>query len=169
MPVGVSAYVPLATKTLTVGTAQEVNFTSISQAYRDLICIVTALSSAGTGSINSNQINADAGSNYSIVYMRGSGAGVGSSGIATSTTYNSGIDISATSPANGIFQFMDYSATDKHKTVLIRSNQTSADAGFTMGATAVRWASTAAITQFRIRANTTFAIGSTFTLYGVSA
>lgn len=168
MPVGVSAYVPLATKTLTVGTAQEVNFTSISQAYRDLICVVTALSSAGTGNINSNQINADAGSNYSIVYMRGSGSAASSS-TASGTSYDSGVFISTTSPANAIFQFMDYSATDKHKTVLIRANQTSADAGATVGATAVRWASTAAITQFRIRANTTFAIGSTFTLYGVSA
>ena len=168
MPVGVSAYVPLATKTLTVGTAQEVNFTSISQAYRDLICVINVLSSAGTGGVTSNQINADAGSNYSLVYMSGSGSAASSS-TATGTTYNAGIDISTTSPANGIFQFMDYSATDKHKTILIRSNQTASDAGFTMGARAVRWASTAAITQFRIRANTTFAIGSTFTLYGVSA
>jgi len=73
MPVGVSAYVPLATKTLTVGNSQEVNFTSISQAYRDLVCVVVALSSAGTGNINSNQINGDAGANYSQVAMLGSG------------------------------------------------------------------------------------------------
>ena len=58
--------------------------------------------------------------------------------------------------------FMDYSATDKHKTVLIRANHP----GETV-ACAGRWANTAAITSITINTASTFVIGSVFSLYGI--
>jgi hypothetical protein len=61
---------------------------------------------------------------------------------------------------------MDYSATDKHKTVLVRSN-IPAD---TVAAHAVRWANTAAITTVGVAAiSGTWSAGTTFALYGIAS
>jgi hypothetical protein len=61
---------------------------------------------------------------------------------------------------------MDYSATDKHKTVLIRQNSV-ADSAFAMGA---RWANTAAITSIQLSLGAaTFSTGTTFALYGIAS
>ena len=60
-------------------------------------------------------------------------------------------------------EFQDYSATDKHKSYLIRSDESS----FTTQALAGRWASTSALASLYIYGGgfTNFAIGSTFHLY----
>jgi hypothetical protein len=63
---------------------------------------------------------------------------------------------------------MDYSATDKHKTVLSRNNV----AGGGVDAFANRWANTAAITSVEVRVSTGgqfFATPTTLSLYGVIA
>jgi hypothetical protein len=60
---------------------------------------------------------------------------------------------------------MDYSATNKHKSVLAKTG----DANYGIEAHMGRWASTAAITQVRIATvSSTMATGSTLTLYGIS-
>ena len=61
---------------------------------------------------------------------------------------------------------MDYSATDKHKTVLSRSGQ----ANSAVDAWAGRWANTTGITSFGMAPATgNFQAGSVFSLYGVIA
>jgi hypothetical protein len=64
-------------------------------------------------------------------------------------------------------QVMDYSATDKHKTLLARASY----AGNQAQAAAARWASTSAITSITLfmDAGRSFATGTTFSLYGVIA
>jgi hypothetical protein len=65
-----------------------------------------------------------------------------------------------------VFQVMDYSATDKHKTVISRGN----NAALTASATAGRWANTAAINRVdAVLLSGSFAAGSSFYLYGISA
>ena len=65
-----------------------------------------------------------------------------------------------------IAQVMDYSATDKHKTFLVRSNIPANN----VAAHAVRWANTAAITTVAVEAiSTTWAVGTTFALYGIAS
>jgi hypothetical protein len=68
--------------------------------------------------------------------------------------------------ATAIIQAMDYSATNKHKTFLIRSGDKDE-----VWALAGRWASTSAITSLRIldTGGQTFDSGSTFTIFGVIA
>ncbi len=62
---------------------------------------------------------------------------------------------------------MDYSATDKHKTVLTRYGSAATD----IQATASRWESTAAVNSVTIFdvLGQTYQVGSTFSLYGVIA
>jgi hypothetical protein len=98
----------------------------------------------------------------------GSSAVTGTSTNATDLTLggnNSRTD-DATNPFF-IIQLMDYSATDKHKTVLSRKNQ----AARTTVAQASRWASTSAINKITVNVTqpdpTNFAVGSTFYLYGI--
>jgi len=61
---------------------------------------------------------------------------------------------------------MDYSATDKHKTILNRVNAASS----IVEAVAARWANAAAVTSVAVQTQTgTFSSGMTLALYGVAA
>ena len=64
----------------------------------------------------------------------------------------------------GIVQIMDYSATDKHKTLLFRGGGPATG----VGASATRWSNTAAITSIKlINTAGTLDTGFTLTLYAV--
>ena len=166
MPVGVSAYVPLATKTLTA-TATSVTFSSISQAYRDLVLVTNAKNTVANepGFV---RLNADSGNNYSMVFMGGNGSATSSSSFSSTFAFMSLTNYATfgtTQFTVNIANIMDYSTTDKHKTILFRSNASATG----VDATAARWANTAAITNIVVTSNNSWAIGSTFTLYGIAS
>jgi len=150
-------YTPLATVTLGT-TAASVTFSSIPATYRDLICVFKGAQNASSTSIQM-RFNGDSASNYTYVFMSseptsGSGSFTGIAPGAFGTTQT-----------NVLYQVMDYSATDKHKTVLTRlddqANQTTAWAG--------RWANTAAITTVALVSGNQFVSGTTVSMYGVIA
>jgi hypothetical protein len=151
-------YIPLATLTLTA-TDSEIVFSSIPATYRDLILIVGGSASAGQnirGIFNGDTT----ATNYFRVTAYGEGSGSGTSGAANNNQFlyiQSG-------QSTMIAHVMDYSATDKHKSVLVRtSNSALAEM------TAARWANTAAINSFTIQTTTgSFSVGSVFSLYGVN-
>jgi hypothetical protein len=150
-------YTPLATVTL--GTAvSSVTFSSIPATYRDLIAVYNG--TAATGGDFYMTLNADS-SNYTMVRM---GAIPSADSRAESTRE---VGLQGTVLSTHILQIMDYSATDKHKTTLSRTSR----AGDLLAAYASRYASTSAITSvgFSINGGHNFAIGSTFSLYGVIA
>jgi hypothetical protein len=96
------------------------------------------------------------------MYGDGSSTGSPSSSSATGMT----LGYPGTALSNGVIQIMDYSATDKHKTALSRSN----NAGVVVSAHAGRWANTSAVTSINIEAiGLLYQSGSTFSLYGVIA
>lgn len=150
-------YTPIASITLG-SSASSVTFSSIDQSYRDLVLVV---SSKHTGSGNQGldlRFNGDA-SNRSRVYMAGTGPGTDSGTISDMLAqFNDEANFYV-----GITQLMDYSATDKHKTVLTRFG-----AGF-VNAVAQRWASTSAVTSIRLAYTNDIAAGSTFALYGIAS
>jgi hypothetical protein len=152
-------YTPLATVTLG-GTASSVTFSSIPATYRDLVLVV-----AGTASTLVNvgiRFNGDTGSNYSVVTMVGNGSAASSSSFTDSFGLAGQL---STVQGNFITQIMDYSATDKHKTHLGRSNLSASSVqGY-----ASRWADTAAITSFAVSNAGTFSTGTTFNLYGIAS
>lgn len=141
--------------------SSSVTFSSIDQSYRDLVLVGEHLGSGGIASFYVT-LNGDTGSNYSMVWM--SGTGSTSSG-STTTTQFSGLSATTTVATLNIFNIMDYSATDKHKSVLTRSNTPTF-----VQARAQRWANTSAVTSMTIDGqNNPFASGSTFYLYGVAS
>jgi hypothetical protein len=156
-----STYVALATTTLASATAT-VTFSSIPATYRDLILVFEGKSSS-TLENTYIQLNGDAtAGNYPYVLM----LGTGSSAISAAYTARTWGEADTTG-GNMIYQFMDYSATDKHKTVLFRTNRSAG--GVT--AQAGRWANSSAITSIALQMGVSqnFAVGSTFSLYGIEA
>ena len=156
-----NTYTALATLTLT-GTDTEISFASIPATYRDLVLVADATSDANSGLYL--RFNGDTGSNYYTVGAYGNG----SSAISFSQTLAfTNANFISSGRGTNIMQLMDYSATDKQKTMLARASY----AGNQAQMAAARWASTSAITSVSLfmDGGRTFQIGSTFSLYGIAS
>jgi hypothetical protein len=159
-----STYEPIATNTL--GTAVgSVTFSSIPSTYTDIILIVS--SSASVASYISLQYNGDTATNYSVTLLRGNGSAASSTRYAsTNEIYVSVASINNTDINNTIVQFQNYSNTTTYKTNLSRAN----NAGLSTDASVGMWRNTAAINAIKVlNTGANFAVGSTFTLYGIKA
>jgi hypothetical protein len=157
-----SALIPIAWQSLGT-TAATVTFSSIPGTYRDLRLIVSATNSSASTNLRI-QYNGDTATNYSFVLMNGDGSVAASTNNNTVAYSYSGENYVAESMQ--IIDILDYSATDKRKTALVRNNRP----GGGVTAAASRWTDISAITSFIIfPGSSTFAAGSTFALYGVSA
>jgi len=160
-----SAIVALANITLG-STASSVSFGSIPATYRDLRLVVQATTSGANAA--GFTLNGDAtNGNYSWVQIFGDGSsavsnsGTGASGILPFTPNQ---NFSTTVASIVTLDVMDYSAVNKHKSMLYRTNR--ADA--VTNAIAARWANTAAVTTLTVSAiSVNFAIGSTFSLFAI--
>ena len=160
-----NTYVALDTKVLGTAAAS-VTFTSIPQGYTDLVLVMSPLSSSGQRQVYM-EINGDTGSNYSRTILSGTGSSAVSARNSNQfQTYLDYYGVVETTPTNKIIQFMNYSNTTTFKTVLTRSNDTSSG----LDAIVHLWRSTAAITQIQIYIDAVnFAVGSTFSLYGIKS
>lgn len=133
-----------------------VTFSGIPNTYRDLILTIDGgASSAQSANL---YLNADTNTaSYPRVTMYGDGA----SAVSGATSNPRILDI-GTSASILISSIFDYSATDKHKTVLVRSNTSGL-----VAASAMRWANLTAVNQISAVAHTgTFNSGTSFSLYG---
>lgn len=157
-------YTPLANITLG-SSAASVTFSSISQLYRDLVLVYN-------GNLSADayfwlRFNGDTGSNYNLVTAVGDGSSTSSSADTNNGWLAVGLYVGSPSSKSIMrMNFMDYSATDKHKSSLIRYETITGGTSMMAG----RWASTSAITSILIQAQTTtFVAGTTMALYGVAA
>lgn len=159
-------YTVLGNTTLATASSS-VTFSSIPGGYKDLVLVVNAATTTNYAGANF-QLNGDTGSNYSVVRASGSGTSASSGTATTSFGYLTFDGAAPTTEANSIIaEFLDFSATDKHKTVLVRNNSTSG-AVPAVEMMANRWANTAAITTLLVLTGSSFAAGSTFRLLGVN-
>tara|TARA_R110000822_G_scaffold14484_2_gene50905 strand:+ start:960 stop:1451 length:492 start_codon:yes stop_codon:yes gene_type:complete len=141
--------------------AASVTFSSISATGKgDLVVVVNSLADAGT--INFTMRFNGATTGYTAVTAYGDG------GSAASFTSSSNLDLMAyggntTVPALVSATVLDFSSTNKHKTVLANGYRADKQASMSVG----RWADTAAVTSLTIRTTTAnnYAAGSTFFLY----
>lgn len=163
-----TAITPLANVTIT-STTSTVEFSSISDLYQDLRLVFSHKMSANPTVENTYiRINSDSGSNYNQVGMYSAGTGA----VTWAQSNQSLMYVNADDPSDFTLvtiDFLDYSSTSKHKSMLWRLNW---QANWVM-AQSWRWASTSKITSIKITsgdpATKGFAAGSTFTLYGVKA
>lgn len=158
-------YIPLGTFTATSSIAS-ITFSSISQIYQDLVCVVTATNDS-TPAVLRMTINGDTANNYTWLSMSGDGSGAYSgTGTINYIRCSNLAYVDTTTNFNSIIHLMDYSATNKHKTALVRANNaTRASEAF-----ADKWASTSAINEIRFNLSTGYILaGSTFKLFGIAA
>jgi hypothetical protein len=119
--------------------------------------------SSGT-SLVGLRFNSDTGTNYSYVLMLGNGSSTDSA--SGSSQDEARVGVFWSTPNTLITQIQDYSATDKNKTLLSRSN----NSANRVSATATRWASNNAIhTVSVVNDVSAFTSGTTLSLYGIEA
>lgn len=155
-----ATYIALANTTLS-SNVSTVTFGSIPNTYRDLVLVINGRTPDGTNGAVRMRFNSDTtDANYSRVFMLGSGSGTQSA----ATNGHFFFDLYEGDPQTTIFHIMDYSATDKHKTILGRwQGQLSY-----VVASANRWANTNAITTIQIAPNSfNLQSGTTLSLYGI--
>ena len=160
-------YTVLGNTTLATASSS-VTFSSIPGGYKDLVVVVEA--STSSSSHIQFRLNSDSGSNYNLVNMYGNGSSAGS---YASSNISVGYFTTTATPSIGVktivnADFLDYSATNKHKSVISRAGKSASGTSGT-DALANRWASTAAVTSLQVIASAgSFEIGSTFRLLGVN-
>lgn len=158
-------YTAIASTTL--GSAQTtVSFTNFS-GYRDLVLIAYASHTGSTFRQFRLTVNSDTGTNYVSMGMGGDGSTV----FGTSNTGLGFIPLSFNNVNTGQvgiwkINFLDYSATDKHKGILAARDASIRETF----RTSARWINTSAITSIQLFFEADqVATGSTFALYGVIA
>lgn len=143
--------------------SSEITFSGIPATYRDLVLVMRPI---GSGSANDSlylKFNGST-SDFTWVQMYGNGSSTGSN-TGTSGRITNYFNSTAR-PYTSLVRLVDYSSTDKHKSYISRFGAD--DAG--VGAFAGRWAQTTAVNSISIYSYAgTFAIGSSFSLYGVVA
>lgn len=156
-------YEPIATTTL--GSAQTtITFSSIPQTYTDLVLIYSAkYTSAGSSEM---RFNGDTSNNYSLTYLYGNGSAAGSGRNSTQPAIYVDYTGSSTNFVLNKVDIMNYTNATTFKTVLIRTGDVSTQTA----AEVALWRKTPeAITTISLFYTSNFAIGSTFTLYGIKA
>lgn len=163
-------YEPISTQTLG-STTTAVTFSSIPATYTDLVFVANFTPTVGpdafkfylgTGSI-------DTTTSYSNTQLIGDGSTVSSSRASNQGWMNAGY-VGSASVCNQIIHIMNYANTTTYKSVLLNF-RTGASASQSVAQGAGLWRKTTAIDTLRFTTNTSgvFAIGSTFTLYGIKA
>jgi hypothetical protein len=155
--------------TLTVD-SPTVLFSNVPQTYADLVLVVSSRSTASnTEDYGYMYFNGDSGSNYSRVDLVGNNSSAFGGNSANLIPITS---VGATGASNvwntQRINIMEYSASDKQKTLIVVSTQPNSVQVLEVG----KWTSLAPVTSISMTTYTggaSFTAGSTFTLYGVLA
>jgi hypothetical protein len=166
-----NTYVALRTETVTVAKSS-ITFDNIPQGYTDLIIVSSQLYvSTGGDRFATFQVGngtVDGGSNYSWTFMdtySGSSTGTGRGANSTYGLHSYSSSIPTTTPLICTMQIQNYSSTATNKTMIHRFSAAPAITGGYINT----WRSNAAINIITITSgNVNFAVGSTFSLYGIA-
>lgn len=164
-------YEPIASQTLT-STAGIITFSSIPQTFTDLVLIQSARVSSAYD-ITAIRVNSVT-TNYSGTYIEGNGSsattGNGAAEIALRAGYVPGTSYTG-EWSSEIYNFMNYSNSSYNKIVLSRTAFVGSSVNFNVQEKVSLIPTTSAITQITTQPvnGALWAIGSTFTLYGIKA
>lgn len=157
----ITTHIPLQSYTL-ASAQSSLTFNSFS-GYNDLMIVCNSANSAST--VNTYMtFNGDTGTNYSWtrVYGAGSGSGGTNAGANSSSIFIS--DSTAVLETTDIIHIFSYSTYAVYKSALIRSSSPNSAIQASVGT----WRNYAPITSITLTPSSgNWAIGSTFTIYGV--
>ena len=156
-------YEKIASTTLSTA-IDNINFTSITGTYTDIVLIVNAKNSDGADTVYM-EFNSDTGTNYSVIRLEGNGSTVSNSRQANASNIGVGVITTSSAWANIIVNILNYSNSTTNKVLSAKSYSPGYSVRFSVGT----WRNTNPITSIKIYAGTNFSIGSAFTLYGIKA
>ena len=164
-----AAYSSLQSITLGAATSQ-ITFNNIPQTYTHLQIRWFARGSSLAGLYWT--FNGDAYTNYSRHRLSGDGASASASGLASQnniyTVASWGIPNATSTFAAGVYDILDYSNTNKNKTLRGLAGQDSNGSGGVELVSGAWYASTGGINSISITTNTgSFQTNTSFALYGV--
>ena len=159
-----NTYVALASETL-ISAVPTITFDNINQDYTDLVIVGNGIASTDAGIDVQFNNDGGVGSLYSFTYLYGDGTSA-ISGRVPNTTVASGGRLGVNGSV-ATLNVMNYSNNTTYKTMIARGS----NAGVITIATAALWRNTNAITRIDLKrgGGGDFSIGSTFSLYGISA
>ena len=164
--------------TVTVSTAvASVTFSSIPATYKHLqIRYIARTNRADVQDLIRFRFNSDSGTNYAYHWLRGDGSTADASSAASTASPWTAIIAGGNATANifgtGVTDILDYTSTNKNKTVRTLSGvDTNSADGRIMFLSNLYFATPAAITSIEIAPNygTTFSTYSSFALYGIKS
>ena len=163
-----ATYEKIATTTLG-SAATTLDLTSIPSTFTDLRLVVVGADNDSAGYNIRFQYNNDTGNNYSFTDLRGDGSSASSLRVSNDNYIFAGsmpADINV--PFLATLDIFSY-AGSTYKTVLVTSSTDKNGSGSTRSLVGL-WRSTSAINTILLGvASGTWAIGTTFTLYGIKA
>lgn len=160
---------PIATTLVGSGGTLSVTFSNIPNTYKHLQ--IRSISQSSSGNVTDSlrvQFNGDTGANYAYHALYGIGSGTGSFAGNTGNSWAKAgqLSLSTTSFGGGIIDILDYSNTNKFKTVRSLSGVDFNGSGVIALESNI-WLNTAAITSITIPYTVNFAQNSRFSLYGI--
>jgi len=167
---------PIATITAS-GSTSSVTFSSIPQTFTHLQLRVFARESSGTqtvGDYAAIQFNNDGTANYTWHQLGGDGGGAFSSGStgygALPTVSIAGNNATSGVYGGGIIDILDYTNTNKYKTIRSLGGVDNNGSGYAILKSGVYLSNTNAITIINVATGggQTFSSNSTFQLYGIT-
>lgn len=168
-----TSYDAIATITVGSGGASNVEFTSIPGTYAHLqLRVLARTTRTGNDTDYMNvTFNSDTGANYTYHYVQGDGSSAGA-GTANSinqaySSYIAAADASASVFGTNILDILDYSNTNKNKTLRFLGGMDTNGSG-KVALMSDLWRSTSAITSIKFTPSTgSFVQYSHFALYGI--
>lgn len=157
-----NTYQPLATFTATTSFST-ITFNNVPATFGHLVLVVEGVTSVTEERILL-RFNGDTGSNYTNVNMEANQNSLATASSTTTSIFRARL---GNNGSMALFDIMDYSATDKHKTVISHSNGLQGNVSANLSVE--RFASTSAITSITVLTNSgTLNSGAIFSLYGIS-
>lgn len=157
-----------AISAVTLSAAQaSVEFNNIPGTYSHLQLRIMSLGSADVAQSLSAKYNGDTGSNYSSHWIYGDGSNVGAGSTANDSIQYFGFSLFSTNPNSSIVDILDYSNTNKFKTMRCFTGSDRNGSG-SIWLFSGSWRNTNAITSITITPNSgSFNTNSAFSLYGI--
>ena len=171
VPASTNAYESIATYTVGSGGQSTISFTSIPQTYKHLQ-IRGIARAGGTSTDSAMNFNSDSssGSYYGNHQLYGDGSSAAASTSPVSTRlepfYTPGSGVSASVFGTFVIDILDYTNTNKNKTVRALEGWDANGSGFTIFRSGL-WIKTNAITQIDWTVSGNWTQFSSFALYGI--
>jgi hypothetical protein len=155
--------------TITLGSAQaNIDFTSIAGIYTDLRLVIVGQYTTG-GGITRLTFNSDTASNYSSTRIAGDGSSASSDRLTSVTVQRLSFDGNSSTIPNFLTVDVFSYAGSTFKTCLIESSEDKNGSGSVIRTVSL-YRSTSAISSIQIfLSSSTFAAGTSATLYGIKA